>query len=73
MKITVKVKTNARENSVTDLGESGFEVKVSVAPEKGKANQRVIELLAKHLKIRKSAITILSGENTRSKILLISE
>jgi uncharacterized protein len=73
MKITVKVKPNARENSVLRLGGNNFEVKVTQPPEKGRANQRVIKLIAKHLKIRKSAITIISGENTRSKILLISE
>src|SRR5258706_142831 len=44
MKIKVKVKPNARENSIKELEKGYFEVKVSVQPEKGKANKKEIEL-----------------------------
>lgn len=68
MKITVKVKPNSRENSIKKLDNGSFEVKVSVPPEKGKANQRVIELLAKELKIAKSRITLIKGETSKEKL-----
>lgn len=73
MKITVKVKPNARENSIK-FNESGiYEIKVSVPPEKGKANLKVIELLSKKLKIPKSRITLLKGETSKEKVFKIEE
>ncbi len=68
MKITVKVKPNFRENSIKKLCNGSFEVKVSVPPEKGKANLRVIELLSKELKIAKSRISLLKGETSKEKL-----
>ena len=70
MKITVKVKPNSRENSIKKLENGSFEVKVSVPPEKGKANQRVIELLSKELKIAKSRITLVKGETSKEKLFI---
>lgn len=72
MKVTVKVKPNARENSVKLLDSGIYEVKVTVPPEKGKANKKVIELLSEFFNIPKSKITLLSGETYREKIFEIS-
>jgi uncharacterized protein len=72
LKIRVKVKPNARENCVNELENDYFEVKVSVPPEKSKANKRVIELIAKHYKIPKSKVTLISGETYHEKVLNIS-
>lgn len=38
-----------------------LKVKVSAAPEKGKANQCLIEYMAEQLKVKKGNITIISG------------
>jgi len=46
-----------------------LKVKVSAVPEKGKANQRLIEFLAEQLGVKKSAIRIISGETARVKRL----
>lgn len=46
---------------------------VTTVPEKGKANKSLINLLAKKLKIAKSAIKIVGGETDRCKKLEISE
>jgi uncharacterized protein (TIGR00251 family) len=73
LKITVKVKPNSRENTVKETGLNSYEVKVSVPPEKGRANERVIELLAKHLKIAKSLITLVSGSASKMKIFKIEK
>ena len=73
MKIIVKVKTNARENSIKQLETGIYEVKVSVPPEKGKANRKVIELLSKELKIAKSRITLIKGETSKEKLFEIED
>lgn len=73
MKITVKVKPNARENSIKQVENGNYEVRVSVPPEKGKANEKVIELLAKELKIAKSRISLIRGESSREKLFIVEE
>ena len=47
--------------------------KVTAVPEKGKANGALIALLAKQWRIRKSGITIVSGETDRNKIIEIAD
>ncbi len=73
MKITVKVKPNSRENSIKQVESGIYEVKVSVPPEKGKANQKVIDLLAKELRIAKSRISLIRGESSREKIFTVED
>jgi len=41
-------------------------------PEKGKANKEAIELLAKHLKVKKGQITLSNGEKSREKTFIIN-
>jgi uncharacterized protein (TIGR00251 family) len=46
-------------------------VYVTVAPEDGKANEAVIKLLAKELRLAKSSLTIVQGLKSRNKIIRI--
>jgi uncharacterized protein (TIGR00251 family) len=45
-----------------------LKIKVTVAPEKGKANKVVIEALASYFNIKKSQVQIVSGEISRNKV-----
>jgi uncharacterized protein (TIGR00251 family) len=71
MKITVHVKPNARRQSITIREDGVYEVHVSVPPIEGKANEMLIELLAKHFRRPKKAIEILRGKHGRHKIVEI--
>ena len=71
MKITVRVKPNARKNEVMKLDGKTFLVHVSVPPVDGKANEKVVELLAKYFDKPKRAVTILRGSTSRSKLVEI--
>jgi uncharacterized protein (TIGR00251 family) len=52
--------------------ESGrLKIRITTPPEKGKANEAVVELLAKNLKVPKSSIKIVSGHTSRIKKILI--
>jgi len=44
-------------------------VKVTAVPEKGKANEAVIELLADYFDVPKSSINIVGGKSTRMKMI----
>ncbi|MFH1049146.1 MAG: DUF167 domain-containing protein [Patescibacteria group bacterium] len=48
-----------------------YKVYVTAAPEKGKANKKMIELLAEYFKVSKSQIRIVKGEISRNKIVEI--
>lgn len=72
MLIKLKVKPNSRKNEITEIGENYYEARVSVPPEKGKANRRVIELLSEYFRIPKSRITIIRGETGKEKVIEIS-
>ena len=52
-------------------GLAHLKARVSAVPEKGKANKALIALLSKALKVPKSAISVVSGETSRQKILRI--
>jgi uncharacterized protein len=71
MLIKVKVKPNAGRNELKKISEEFYEAKVSVPPEKGKANERVIELLSKHFKVGKTRIRIVSGITFKEKVFEI--
>ena len=67
---TVKVYPNASRERVEADGDL-VKVYVSVSPEKGKANKRVVELLAGYFGVRKSAVTIVRGQTSRDKLVSI--
>ena len=68
----VRVTPKASRNEVTGLytaaeGSVSLAVKVTAAPDKGKANAAVISLLAKKLGVAKSMLTLVKGETDRNK------
>jgi uncharacterized protein (TIGR00251 family) len=69
MKISVRVKANARRNEVRRLDERSYVVEVTAPPVDGKANEKVIELLAAHLGRPKRCFTILRGETSKEKLI----
>ena len=46
-------------------------MRVKAMPHEGKANEAVIELVARHFKVPKSVVTIVTGLTSRNKIIEI--
>ena len=68
--ISVRVLPKSQRTGVVDVIEDDvLKIKVNAAPEKGKANKEVKELLSKEFKIRKSDIIIVAGDTTHNKII----
>ncbi len=59
---TAKVVPGINRTAVCGLLDEILKIKVSAAPERGKANQCLIELLAKQLGVKKNAVSIISGK-----------
>jgi uncharacterized protein len=52
-------------------GKMSLQIKVRTQPEKGKANEAVIQLLARSFGLPRSAFTLVSGETGRLKTIRI--
>lgn len=69
VRVTPKSSRNAIEPSSPD--DEWVRIRVTAPPEDGKANQAVIRLLSKTLKLPKRDIEIVSGNTSRYKRLLL--
>ena len=68
MTIRVKVIPKSASNEIVGKLEDGtWKVKVRAAPERGKANAAVCELIAGHFGIPKSRVTVESGQTSHLK------
>ncbi len=57
-----KIVPGSSKTAMCGLLEETVKIKVSAAPEKGKANQCLVEFLAKQLDVKKNAVSIISGQ-----------
>lgn len=73
MKIKVQVKTRSKNEGVEQLSDNEFIVRVNTPPVDGKANSRVIELLAIFFTLPKSKISLQKGQKSKKKIFCIEE
>ena len=69
MRINVRVYPKSSRNSVSWSDEGTLTVRVTAAPENGKANDAVVKLLADRLGIPRSGVRMLKGQRTRNKVL----
>lgn len=67
MLIQLKVKPNSKRHSVQQLPDGSWLAEVNAPPIDGKANARLIALLAEHFHVPKSAISIRSGAHSKLK------
>jgi uncharacterized protein (TIGR00251 family) len=58
---TVKVVPGSSRTCVSGLLDGMVKIKISEAPERGKANWCLIEFLAKQLGVKRNAVSIISG------------
>lgn len=69
--IRIKIFPGIKKERVRVLLEDKLEVYVKEKPEQGKANVRMIELLAKHFDVSEKKLKIIKGSKTRNKIVKI--
>ena len=68
-KYSVVVKPRSKSEGVSSLEDGSIVVRVNAPPVDGKANERVIELLADHFGVPQRNIRIAVGEGNRKKII----
>lgn len=71
--LPVRAQPGARRNEIRGEQDGMLKVCVAQAPEKGKANKAIAELLAKKLGLKKSQIELISGETSHQKRFLVHD
>jgi uncharacterized protein (TIGR00251 family) len=73
--LAVRAQPGAKKTAITGIYGEGdtaqLKIAVQAPPLEGRANQALIEFLAKHFGIAKSAVELISGELSRSKVFLL--
>jgi len=69
MIISVKVIPNSKKSEVKKIGENIFKIKVDAKAEDGKANRRLVEILAEYFKVPESSVFISKGVKSRNKTI----
>lgn len=70
VRLTPHASHNAVDAMEIDLlGQPTLKVRVTAPPEDNKANLALLILLAKHLKVPKSTLSIVKGHRTRNKVV----
>ena len=70
--LTVKVTAGARRTALAGMHAGSLKVLVTAAPEKGKANQAVLSILAAKLGVAKSRLEIIAGHTSATKRIRVA-
>jgi uncharacterized protein YggU (UPF0235/DUF167 family) len=73
MRINVLVKPNSKYSQVIKLSKYDYKVSVDAPAKNDEANKRLIEILAEHLEVPRSSISILRGFKSKKKIVSFNE
>lgn len=71
MIIVVVVNPHSRFEKIEKIDNKNYQASFNVAPEKGKANKKLIEMVAKYFGVSKSMIEIRLGKTAREKVVEI--
>ncbi len=71
VRLQLKVAPKSGRNAITGWMGDTLKLSVTAVPERGKANEAVIELLADALRVPKSAIQVLRGASSSQKLVQI--
>jgi uncharacterized protein YggU (UPF0235/DUF167 family) len=68
-RLRLRVSPGARRTELAGRYADGWKVRVSAAPERGRANEAVIGLLARRLGLDKNAVSVVSGHAAGDKVV----
>jgi hypothetical protein len=73
MEVHVTVTPNAREAAVLRIDDLNYKVKVNAKAVDGKANERLVAVMAEYFKVPKSRVRITRGFASRKKTIEIRQ
>ena len=72
MNLNVKVHPRAKRNAVEVSDDGAVTIRVTAAPEKGKANIAAVKLLASRLDLPRASVSIIRGHTSRNKVVRVN-
>jgi uncharacterized protein (TIGR00251 family) len=69
IRLRLRVSPGAARTELVGRHGSAWKVRVSAAPERGRANDAVVELLARRLRVPRSSLSVVSGRTGRDKVV----
>ena len=73
MKLRAKVKPGSRRESIERAADGSLIVKVRAPAQEGRANDAAIAVIAEFHGLPRSAVRLISGARSRSKVFLIPD
>jgi uncharacterized protein len=71
-RLRLRVAPGAARAAVVGRHGDGWKVRVAAAPERGRANDAVMALLADALGVRRPALRLVAGARSRDKVIAVS-
>jgi uncharacterized protein (TIGR00251 family) len=71
--LDIYVQPNARREGYDGLHDNRIKLRIGAPASEGKANQRLVNLLAKTFQVPKRSVELLQGEKTRIKQVAIKQ
>ncbi len=68
-RVRLRVSPGARRNELVGRHGEGWKVRVAAPPEGGRANDAVLDLLARELSLPRRSLSIVSGQSAREKVV----
>ncbi|MFH1225960.1 MAG: DUF167 domain-containing protein [bacterium] len=71
-RLKVKITTRAKRNEIVGWQDDTLKIKLKAVPRDGKANEALLDFLAKKWNVSKSEIKIIRGLKSKNKVLEIA-
>ena len=69
--LTLHIQPGAKKTECVGLHGDALKIRLAAPPVDGKANAALLEFIAEHFSLAKSAVTLKSGQTSRRKVLEI--
>jgi uncharacterized protein (TIGR00251 family) len=70
-RVRLRVSPGARRTELVGRHGEAWKVRVAAAPERGRANEAVLDLLSRELALPRTAVSIVAGHTAREKVVLL--
>jgi len=71
LNLKIHIQPGARKNEIVGLHGDAIKIKIKAPPVDGRANEELIDFLAKHYGVPKRSVQIVSGHTSRQKTVKI--
>jgi uncharacterized protein YggU (UPF0235/DUF167 family) len=70
-RVRLRVSPGARRTELGGRHGEAWKVRVAASPERGRANEAVLDLLSRALELPRAAVSIVAGHTAREKVVLL--